>query len=99
MVNTNINTTNSSPKPQKNDEISSARKTWNKIATYCRKPDHIILIVFGILLTIGIIAPMFSLVSDSFTIHAGFENRFSEKEIGSIYPFGWLAAFNQDYLG
>lgn len=90
---------NPAPHPKEKGDISTGRKIFNQIATYCEKPDHIILIVFGILLTLGIIAPMISLITDSFTIHAGFESIFSEKKVGTTYPFGWLAAFNQNFLG
>ncbi len=90
---------NPAPHPKEKGDISTGRKIFNQIATYCEKPDHIILIVFGILLTLGIIAPMISLITDSFTIHAGFESIFSEKKVGTTYPFGWLAALNQNFLG
>ena len=42
---------NPAPHPKEKGDISTGRKIFNQIATYCEKPDHIILIVFGILLT------------------------------------------------
>ena len=39
---------NPAPHPKEKGDISTGRKIFNQIATYCEKPDHIILIVFGI---------------------------------------------------
>ena len=45
--------------------------TKNKIKTFLQKPDHIILLVFGILLSFATIVPMITLLNDTFVIKPG----------------------------
>lgn len=44
---------------------------WNRIKTFLQKPDHVILLIFGILLTFVIIVPMITLMNDTFLIKPG----------------------------
>ena len=46
-------------------------KGWNKIKTFSSKPQNVILLVFGILLTFTTISPIIAIVLDTFTIHPG----------------------------
>jgi len=48
----------------------------NKIETYFQKPEHIILVIFGILLTLVTIAPMLTLLNDTFLIKPGSYSQF-----------------------
>lgn len=43
----------------------------NKIKTYFSDPSHVILLLFGILLTITTVAPIVAIVEDTFKIHPG----------------------------
>ncbi len=43
----------------------------NKIRTFFSKPDNVILLIFGIILTITTVAPIVAIVRDTFTIHPG----------------------------
>lgn len=45
--------------------------TWNKIRTFFQKPDHVILLIFGILLSFVTIVPMITLLNDTFIIKPG----------------------------
>lgn len=44
---------------------------WNKIRTFLQKPDHVILLIFGILLSFVTIVPMITLLNDTFIIRPG----------------------------
>lgn len=48
----------------------------NKIKTYFQKPEHVILVIFGILLTLVTIAPMLTLLNDTFLIKPGSYSQF-----------------------
>ena len=43
----------------------------NKIKTYFSKPQNIILLLFGIVLTFTTVAPIVAIVEDTFKIHPG----------------------------
>jgi iron(III) transport system permease protein len=43
----------------------------NKIKTYLSKPHNVILLIFGIVLTVSTIAPIIAIVNDTFKIHPG----------------------------
>lgn len=44
---------------------------WNKVKTFFQKPDHTILLIFGILLSFVTIVPMMTLLNDTFLIRPG----------------------------
>ena len=56
---------------------SAAKKTGrmvivlNKVKTYFSKPQNIILLLFGIVLTFTTIAPIVAIMEDTFKIHPG----------------------------
>lgn len=43
----------------------------NKVKTYFSKPQNIILLLFGIVLTFSTVAPIVAIVKDTLTIHPG----------------------------
>ena len=43
----------------------------NKLKTFFSKPQNIILLLFGIVLTITTIAPIIAIMEDTFAIHPG----------------------------
>lgn len=56
------------------NEIIKKQKSkviWNKIRTFLQKPDHVILLIFGILLSLVTIVPMITLFNDTFVIKPG----------------------------
>lgn len=56
------------------NEIIKKQKSkviWNKIRTFLQKPDHVILLIFGILLSFVTIVPMITLFNDTFVIKPG----------------------------
>lgn len=44
---------------------------WNKIMTFFHKPENVVLLVLGIILSITTIAPIVSIFEDTFAIHIG----------------------------
>lgn len=44
---------------------------WNKIKTFFMKPQNVILLLFGIVLTFSTIAPIVAITKDTFKIHPG----------------------------
>ena len=53
----------------------------NKIKTFFSKPDNVILLIFGIILTITTVAPIVAIVQDTFTIHPGTIDANLEKKL------------------
>lgn len=54
-----------------NIQKQKSKVIWNKIRTFLQKPDHVILLVFGILLSFVTIVPMITLFNDTFIIKPG----------------------------
>ncbi len=52
-------------------EVSAFTIRMNKVKTYFSKPQNVILLLFGIILTITTVAPIVAIVQDTFTIHPG----------------------------
>ncbi|MBQ6503398.1 MAG: iron ABC transporter permease [Flexilinea sp.] len=52
-------------------EVSAFTIRMNKVKTYFSKPQNVILLIFGIILTITTVAPIVAIVQDTFTIHPG----------------------------
>ncbi|MCQ2373419.1 MAG: iron ABC transporter permease [Phascolarctobacterium sp.] len=48
-----------------------SKQKWNSIKTYLTKPENIILILTGLLVTFTTIAPVIAIIKDTFTIHPG----------------------------
>ena len=44
---------------------------WNKLKTYFSQPYNVILLLFGIVVTVTTIAPIVAIVKDTFSIHPG----------------------------
>ncbi len=56
---------------QDTQKISPFAIRMNKVRTFFSKPYNVILLVFGIILTITTVAPIVAIVRDTFTIHPG----------------------------
>jgi iron(III) transport system permease protein len=72
---------------------SSWARFSNGLHTYLRKPENIILLVCGIMLTVMILAPTITLFTDSFVIHTGNESLISELKPGTVTTYSWHYAF------
>ena len=56
---------------QDTQKVSAFTIRLNKVKTYFSKPQNVILLLFGIILTITTVAPIVAIVRDTFTIHPG----------------------------
>ena len=65
----------------------------NKIKTYLQKPEHVILVVFGILLTVVTVVPMLTLLNDTFLIKPGSYSQFITGRSSGYTFVNWLDLF------
>lgn len=72
------------------------KKTLNKIKTFFSKPYNILLIVLMVTLTYLVILPLFSIVGDTFVVHASEKSRVGQP-VGSFTLYHWIRAFASDY--
>lgn len=77
--------------------IASSGKKWRKLYgrmhTYFSKPQNVILLVLGIVLTVTTIAPMLTIVNDTFAVHEGSVDARNIEE-GQVYTtYNWGALF------
>ena len=56
---------------QNTEKVSAFTIRMNQVRTFFSKPYNVILLVFGIILTITTVAPIVAIVRDTFTIHPG----------------------------
>ncbi len=66
---------------QGTQQVSAFTIRMNKVKTYFSKPQNVILIIFGIILTITTVAPIVAIVRDTFTIHPGTIDANLEKKL------------------
>ena len=66
---------------QETQQVSAFTIRMNKVKTYFSKPQNVILIIFGIILTITTVAPIVAIVRDTFTIHPGTIDANLEKKL------------------
>lgn len=52
-------------------EVSSFTIKWNKVKTFMSKPENIILVLMGVVLTITTVAPIVAILKDTVSIHVG----------------------------
>ena len=69
------------------------RKLCGRFRTYFSKPQNVILLVLGIVLTVTTIAPMMTIVNDTFAVHEGSVDA-RDIEEGQVYTtFNWVNLF------
>lgn len=69
---------------------------WNKIRTFFQKPDHAILLIFGILLSFATIVPMITLLNDTFIIKPGSYAQFITGRSSGYTLVNWKDLFFGD---
>ena len=72
---------------------SRARITLNKLGTYFSKPQNVILLLLGIILTITTIAPMISILADTVTVHVGSVDSHYTKLTEGYTLYNWQDLF------
>lgn len=68
----------------------------NKIKTFLQKPEHIILVIFGVLLTLVTIVPMLTLLNDTFLIKPGSYSQFVTGRSSGYTFVNWVDLFAGD---
>lgn len=68
----------------------------NKIKTFLQKPEHIILVIFGVLLTLVTIVPMLTLLNDTFLIKPGSYSQFVTGRSSGYTLVNWIDLFAGD---
>ena len=53
------------------DKTQFIKLNWNKMKSFFSKPQNVILLVFGIILTFTTTSPIIAIIKDTFTIHPG----------------------------
>ena len=66
---------------------------WNKIRTFLQKPDHVILLIFGILLSFVTIVPMITLLNDTLIIRPGSYAQFITGKSSGYTLVNWKDLF------
>ena len=69
---------------------------FKKIKTYLQKPEHTILVIFGILLTLATIAPIITLLTDTFIIKPGSYSAFITGRTSGFTLVNWIDLFGGD---
>ncbi len=52
-------------------EVSDARIRWNRFKTFLSKPENVIILLMGIVLTITTVSPIIAIIKDTVSIHVG----------------------------
>ena len=68
----------------------------NKVSTYFQKPEHVILVIFGIFMTIVTVAPIVSLFVDTFLIRPGSYAAFITGRTSGLTLVNWTDLFAGD---
>ncbi len=77
----------------KNIKPSALKKNLNKGLTYFSKPQNVILLILGIALTFATLAPIFSVVIDTITVHVGSIDQFLSGKAEGLTLVNWWDLF------
>lgn len=72
------------------------KKKLNKIKTFLSKPYNILLIFFLIALTVLVVVPLFTIVQDTFLVHASEKTRVHQA-VGTFTTYHWNRLFNSQF--
>jgi iron(III) transport system permease protein len=70
----------------------------NKLRTFFQKPEYVILLIFGILLTLVTIVPMLTLLNDTFLIKPGSYSQFVTGKSSGYTFVNWVDLFLVRFL-
>ena len=71
-------------------------KKWNRVKTFLSKPYNILLILLLVTLTYLVVLPLFSIIRDTFIVHASEKSRIKQA-VGSFTLYHWIRAFNSSF--
>ncbi len=73
--------------------IDKRKINLNKVKTFFQKPENVILVLFGIVLTIATIVPIITLAVDTFRIHPGSYAAWHTGKTSGFTLFNWSDLF------
>lgn len=68
-------------------------KTWNHIVTFFSKPANVMLVIFGITLTVLTLIPLVSILREMFVVHVGIEKTMTGLKKGEFTLYHWKKLF------
>lgn len=68
-------------------------KTWNHIVTFFSKPANVMLVIFGITLTVLTLIPLISILREMFVVHVGIEKTMTGLKKGEFTLYHWKKLF------
>lgn len=78
-------------------QISKTQLFLNSVKTYLSKPQNIILLIFGILLTFTTVAPIIAIVEDTIKIHPGTLDAFLSNKVNGYSLVNYVDLFTSEY--
>ena len=69
---------------------------FQKVKTYFQKPEHIILVIFAIILTVATIVPIFTLLLDTIKVHPGSVDSVLTGKTSGLTGYNWKDLFAGD---
>ena len=68
-------------------------KTWNHVVTFFSKPANVMLVIFGITLTVLTLIPLISILREMFIVHVGIEKTMTGLKKGEFTLYHWKKLF------
>lgn len=68
-------------------------KTWNHVVTFFSKPANVMLVIFGIALTVLTLIPLISILREMFIVHVGIEKTMTGLKKGDFTLYHWQKLF------
>ena len=78
-------------------QTTNGNKFTNSIKTYLSKPQNIILLVFGILLTFTTVAPIIAIVEDTIKVHPGTLDAYLSGKVAGYTFLNYVDIFTSKY--
>lgn len=78
-------------------QITSTQRFMNGVKTYLSKPQNIILLIFGILLSFTTIAPVVAIVEDTIKIHPGTLDAYLSGKVSGYSLVNYVDIFTSKY--
>lgn len=70
-----------------------AEKTINRVITFFSKPANVMLVIFGIALTVLTLIPLLSILREMFVVHVGIEKTMTGLKKGEFTLYHWKKLF------
>lgn len=72
---------------------SKFRVNLNKVLTYFSKPQNLVLLILGIVLSIATLGPIISIIADTFTVHNGSVDSTNTGLMSGYTIYNWIDLF------